>query len=53
LLKKADKPEEFIKGFQELLKFFVDEETTKNYRRIIPDTRKFYAVPKPILRVIA
>jgi len=53
VLEKADKPEGFIKGLQELLKFFVDEEATKNYRRIIPDTGKFYGVPKPILKVIA
>jgi len=31
----------------------VDTEATKNYKRIIPDTGKFYGVPKPILWVIA
>ncbi len=53
LLKKADKPREFIKGLQELFKSFIDKEATKNYQRIIPDTGKFYGVPFPILRVIA
>jgi len=53
VLKKVDKLEEFMEGLRELLKFFIDEEATKNYRRIIPDTGNFYGVPKPILRVIA
>jgi len=53
LLEKADKPKEFIKGFQELLKSYVDKEATKNYQRIIPDAGKFYGVSFPILRVIA
>jgi len=53
LLERVDKLEEFTKGLQELLKSFADEEATKNYRRIIPDTGKFYGVPKSILRVIA
>lgn len=53
LLKKFAKPGEFTKGLQELLKLHVDEEATKNYRRIIPERGKFYGVPKPILRVIA
>ncbi|MBA4419495.1 MAG: hypothetical protein C0392_16565, partial [Syntrophus sp. (in: bacteria)] len=38
---------------QELLRILVDSEATKNYRRIIPDTGKFYGVPKPILWIIA
>jgi len=53
MLEEADKPKEFTKGLQELLKSFVDEQATENYRRIIPDTGKFYGVPIPILRVIA
>ncbi len=53
LLKKADKQKEFIKGLQELLKSYVDKDATKNYQRIIPDTGKFYGVPKPVLWVIA
>ncbi len=52
-LEKADKPKEFTKGLQELLQILVDSEATKNYRRIIPDTGKFYGVPKPILWIIA
>ncbi len=53
LLEKAEKPKEFTRGLQELLKSFVDEEATKNYQRIIPDTGKFFGVPLPILSVIA
>jgi 3-methyladenine DNA glycosylase AlkD len=53
LLEKVDKPKEFIKGLQELLKSYVDRNATKNYQRIIPDTGKFFGVPLPILRVIA
>ncbi len=53
LLEKAEKPKEFIKGLQELLKSYVDRDATKNYQRIIPDTGKFFGVPLPILRVIA
>ena len=53
LLEKADKPEEFTRGLQELLKSLVDEKATKNYQRIIPDTGKFFGVPLPILRVVA
>lgn len=53
LLEKAEQPKEFTKGLQELLKSYVDEEATKNYQRIIPDTGKFYGVPLPILRVMA
>ena len=53
LLEKAEKPKEFTKGLQEILKCYVDKEATKNYQRIIPDTGKFYGVPKPILWVIA
>ncbi len=53
LLEKAEKPKEFKKGLQELLKFYVDRAATKNYQRIIPDTGMFFGVPIPILRVIA
>jgi 3-methyladenine DNA glycosylase AlkD len=53
LLEKADKPKEFTKGLQELLKSYVDRDATKNYQRIIPDTGKFFGVPLPILRVVA
>lgn len=53
LLEKAEKPKEFTKGLQELLKSNVDRNATKNYRRIIPDTGKFFWVPIPILREIA
>jgi len=53
LLEKADKPKEFTRGLQKLLKSYVDREATKNYQRIIPDTGKFYGVPLPILRVVA
>jgi 3-methyladenine DNA glycosylase AlkD len=53
LLEKADKPKEFTKGLQELLKSNVDRDATKNYQRIIPDTGKFYGVPLPILRLIS
>jgi ribosomal protein L7Ae-like RNA K-turn-binding protein len=53
LLEKAEKPKEFTKGLQELLKSHVDRDATKNYQRIIPDTGKFFGVPLPILIVIA
>jgi len=53
LLEKAEKPEEFTKGLQELLKSYVDRDATKNYQRIIPDAGKFFGVAFPILRVIA
>jgi len=53
VFEKIDKPKEFTKGLQKLLKSFVDEEAIKNYQRIIHDTGKFYGVPKPVLGVIA
>nr|MDO8097684.1 DNA alkylation repair protein [Candidatus Njordarchaeota archaeon] len=53
LLEKAEKPKEFTRELQELLKSYVDREATKNYLRIIPDTGKFYGVPKPILGAMA
>ena len=53
LLEKAEKPKEFTKELQELLKSYVDIDATKNYLRIIPETGKFYGVPLPILRAIA
>lgn len=53
LLEKADKPEVFTARLQELLVSYVDKDATKNYRRIIPDTGKFFGVPLPILRVVA
>jgi len=53
VLEKADKPKEFTKGLQGLLKSYVDRDATKNYKRIIPDTGKFFGVPLPILRVIS
>jgi hypothetical protein len=53
LLEKAEKPKEFTRGLQELLKSYVDRAATKNYQRIIPDTGKFFRVPIPILRVIS
>ena len=36
LLEKTDKPKEFTRGLQELLKSYVDREATKNYQTIIP-----------------
>ena len=53
LLEKTDKPKEFTRGLQELLKLYADREATKNYQRIIPDTGKFYGVPLPVLRIIS
>jgi hypothetical protein len=53
LLEKSEKPKEFIKGLQDLLKSYIDKEATKNYQRIIPDTGKFYGVPLLILTVVA
>lgn len=53
LLEKADKPKEFTKGLQVILKSYVNRGATKNYQRIISDTGKFYGVPLPILRVVA
>jgi 3-methyladenine DNA glycosylase AlkD len=53
LLGKTEEPKEFIKALQELLKSYMDIDATKNYQRIIPDTGKFYGVPKPVLWVIA
>jgi 3-methyladenine DNA glycosylase AlkD len=53
ILELADKPKEFTKALQELLQLLVNTDATKNYKRIIPDTGKFYGVPKPILWVIA
>lgn len=51
-LENADRPIEFIKSLQELLKSLVDREATSNYQRIIPDTGRFYGVPKPILWIM-
>ena len=48
-----EKPKEFTRGLQELLKSYVDRDATKNYQRIVPDTGKFLGVPLPILRVVA
>jgi len=53
MLEKAEKPKEFTEDLQELFKSYVDRNATKNYQRIIPDTGKFYGVPKPVLWVIA
>ena len=53
LLEKAESPKGFTKDLQALLQALVDREKTKNYQRIIPDTGKFYGVPKPILWIIA
>jgi len=53
LLEKAESPKGFTKGLQELLKSYVDRVATQNYQRIIPDTGKFYGVPKPVLWIIA
>lgn len=53
LLEKAAAPEEFTKDLQALLHALVDREKMKNYQRIIPDTGKFYRVPKPSLWIIA
>jgi 3-methyladenine DNA glycosylase AlkD len=53
LLEKAKNQDEFARGLQELFVSCVDEEATKNYRRIIPNTGKFFGVPLPILRVVA
>lgn len=52
-LEKADRPKEFTEGLRELFQIFVDREATRNYQRIIPDTGRFYGVPKPILWTIA
>ncbi len=53
ITKKTDNPKQFIKALQILFKSLVDKEATKNYQRIIPETGKFYGVPKPILWMIA
>jgi 3-methyladenine DNA glycosylase AlkD len=53
VLETVNRPEDFIRNLQELLRAYADEEATKNYQRIIPETGKFHGVPKPILRLIA
>ena len=53
VLETVGMPEDFIRNLQELLRSYADEEATKNYQRIIPETGKFHGVPKPILRIIA
>lgn len=53
MLEKADRSTELTKGLQELLQALVNREATRNYQRIIPDTGRFYGVPKPTLWIIA
>ncbi|HEY59617.1 MAG TPA: DNA alkylation repair protein [Anaerolineae bacterium] len=53
MLEKAYMPEKFIGELQKLFQSIVDKEATKNYQRIIPDTGRFYGVPKPVLWIIA
>ncbi len=53
LLAEVVNPKEFTKELQALLQTLVDKEATSNYQRIIPDTGRFYGVPKPILWIIA
>lgn len=53
IIENADEPDIFINELQELFKELIDKKTSKNYIRLIPDTGKFYGVPKPMLWVIA
>lgn len=53
ILARADSPHAFTEELQALLQTLVDKEATRNYQRIIPNTGRFYGVPKPILWVIA
>jgi len=53
LLERTSGAKEFTKELQNLLKAFVDKAATQNYQRIIPDTGKFYGVPKPVLVLVA
>ncbi|MHA1301495.1 MAG: DNA alkylation repair protein [Candidatus Helarchaeota archaeon] len=53
ILKFINKPKQFIQKLQEFLNSLIDTEATKNYQRIIPDTGKFYGVPKPILWILS
>ncbi|MHA1379132.1 MAG: DNA alkylation repair protein [Candidatus Helarchaeota archaeon] len=53
ILEKINNPEEFIGELQILLKTLIDKNATRNYEKIIPNTGKFYGVPKPILWIIA
>ena len=53
LVKKSENPKEFVKGLQELLESNIDKDATKNYQQIIPNTGKYYGVPKPVLWIIA
>jgi len=53
ILEEADRPKKFTEGLRELLQTLVDRDATRNYQRIIPDTGKFYGVPKPVLWIIA
>lgn len=53
ILARVDSPQTFTKELQALLRTLVDKEATRNYQRIIPNTGRFYGVPKPILWIIA
>lgn len=53
ILEKTESPEDFTRGLQELFQTLVDRDATRNYQRIIPNTGKFYGVPKPVLWIIA
>ncbi|MCG3256812.1 MAG: DNA alkylation repair protein [Candidatus Heimdallarchaeota archaeon] len=53
LCNKSNQTTEFTKEFQDLLRSHVDKEATSNYQRIIPNTGKFYGVPKPVLSVFS
>jgi len=50
---RVNNPQEFTEELQSLFRILVDKEATSNYQRIIPDTGKFFGVPKPILWIIA
>lgn len=53
ILDSVDDEPVFIQSLHELFTSLVDEKTSKNYKRLIVDTGKFYGVPKPSLWIIA
>lgn len=53
LTQKISQHPDFIKELEILLVSLRDEESTANYRRIIPEMGKTYGVPKPALDIIA
>lgn len=53
LLEKTNRPRELVAGLHKILRSHADKQASSTYRELVPEMRRAFGTPKPVLVVIA